>query len=251
MAADIDDIAGDLSRLGLGPGQTVMVHASLSALGPIEGGPGAVVDALLRVLGPDGTLVMPAFRTGPCLPGIVHKAGIEVIRAAQTALPPYDPAATPSEMGAVAEAFRRRPGVLRSPHPTMSVAALGPRAAHVVAPHALAWAQGPESPLERLHAMDARCLLLGVGFGRLSMLHYAEFLVPHGRRKTRAIPGEIGVLLTPDVGDDDGDHFPEIGRAAMAAGIVATGPVGAGTAHLVGARAIVALARDHLDRALA
>ena len=41
----------DLQALGLRPGDLVMVHASLRALGPVEGGPAAVLDALLDTVG--------------------------------------------------------------------------------------------------------------------------------------------------------------------------------------------------------
>jgi len=38
----------------------VMVHSSLGRVGWTEGGPIAVIQALLEVLGPNGTLAMPA-----------------------------------------------------------------------------------------------------------------------------------------------------------------------------------------------
>ena len=62
MPVTKQQIISDLIALGIEPGVTVMMHSSLSALGPVEGGPEAVVDALLEVIGPDGTLLVPAFR---------------------------------------------------------------------------------------------------------------------------------------------------------------------------------------------
>lgn len=38
-----------------------MVHSSLRSIGYVLGGAQTVVGSLLKVLGPDGTLVMPAF----------------------------------------------------------------------------------------------------------------------------------------------------------------------------------------------
>jgi hypothetical protein len=54
-------IASDLQHLGVRGGQLLMVHSSLSSIGYVLGGAQAVVRALIDVLGPDGTLTMPAF----------------------------------------------------------------------------------------------------------------------------------------------------------------------------------------------
>ena len=56
-------IVGELWALGLRRGQVVLVHASLSRLGWICGGPQAVIESLLEVLGPQGTLMMPTHTT--------------------------------------------------------------------------------------------------------------------------------------------------------------------------------------------
>ena len=55
-----DDLADDLRRLGVGPGDVLIVHSSLRAIGFVVGGPQAVIDALRAAIGPTGTLTMPA-----------------------------------------------------------------------------------------------------------------------------------------------------------------------------------------------
>ena len=57
-------LAQDLSALGVTPGMTLIVHASLARIGLVVGGAPAVIHALMDVLGPDGTLVMPSFSGG-------------------------------------------------------------------------------------------------------------------------------------------------------------------------------------------
>ena len=59
-----DQIGSDLRQLGIAPDDILLVHSSLSALGRVEGGADAVIDAILDVLGAKGTLLMPSFPGG-------------------------------------------------------------------------------------------------------------------------------------------------------------------------------------------
>jgi len=176
--ATIGSLVRDLVALGVPAGASLMVHTSLSSLGYVSGGPPALIAALTEVLGPDGTLVMPTHSAdlsdpagwnAPPVPRDWHDAIRE-------AMPPYDPAVTPTRiMGAVAESFRTHPGVLRSKHPRQSAAARGPSARRIVDDHPLDCAMGERSPLGRLYELDAWVLLLGVGHDRNTALHLAEY----------------------------------------------------------------------------
>ena len=55
----VQSLGSELRALGLTSGDTVLAHSSASSLGFVAGGTQAVVQALLDVLGPDGTLVVP------------------------------------------------------------------------------------------------------------------------------------------------------------------------------------------------
>jgi len=172
-----ESLAADLRALGLPAGATVLVHTSLSAMGWVAGGPVAVVHALLDVLGPDGTLVVPTQSPGLSEPSSwsnppVPAAWWPVIR---DATPAYDPELTPpGGMGAVVEVVRHLPGFRRSDHPLLSFGAVGPAAASVLDPHPLAPALGDGSPLDRLAESGARTLLLGVGWDSATCLHLGE-----------------------------------------------------------------------------
>lgn len=115
-----------LTTLGIRRGSILMVHAGLSRFGYVLGGPATVIETLREVLGPEGTLVMPTH-------------SLNVLGAA-----PFDPQLSPSTTGAVTEYFRRLPGVLRSAHPTHSVAALGPAADELTRGH-----RATQAPLDR------------------------------------------------------------------------------------------------------
>ena len=148
------DIAAGLRRLGLRRGDRVNVHSSLSAFGRVEGGAQAVILALLDVLGPEGTLMMPAFGQGK----------VDV----------WDHDRTPSFNGRISETFRIMPGVKRSWHPTHAYAAIGPDAKRYLAGDYRYAAWGPESPLGRLVADGGWVLLLGCGHGASTAQHHGE-----------------------------------------------------------------------------
>ena len=59
-------IATDLRRLGVTPGGALLGHTAVSRLGWVCGGLVAVAQALLDVMRPQGTLVVPTHTTGNC-----------------------------------------------------------------------------------------------------------------------------------------------------------------------------------------
>jgi aminoglycoside N3'-acetyltransferase len=147
-------IRDQLLSLGVDPGGVLVVHTAFSKVGPVEGGPRGLIEALLSAVGPSGTLVMPSMSDDD-----EH---------------PFDVARTPCEaMGIVADTFRRLPGVLRSDNPH-AFAAFGPRAVEITAPHPLDVPHGHDSPPGRAYDLDAQVLLLGVGHDANTTIHVAE-----------------------------------------------------------------------------
>lgn len=53
------DILTALHSLGVHPGQSLIVHTSLSSIGYVIGGAQTVIEALIETVGPDGTIMMP------------------------------------------------------------------------------------------------------------------------------------------------------------------------------------------------
>lgn len=172
------DIVASLRAAGLKEGQAVFAHASLSAFGFIVGGAETVIRAILEVLGPEGTVMMPAQTWKNLDPATgVHweepEAWWPVLREHW---PAYDPLVTPSiGMGAVAEMLRTWPGAKRSAHPARSVSAVGKHAAYLTENHDLSDIFGDDSPAGRLYKLDGQVLLFGVGYDKNTSIHLAEY----------------------------------------------------------------------------
>lgn len=244
----VDRVAADLRELGVEAGETLLVHASLSELGWVAGGPQAVVDALQRVLTEAGVLVMPTHSTQYSDPSgwsnpPVPAHWVEQIREG---MPPFRPEVTPTRgMGAVAECFRSYPGTVRSRHPLYSFAVWGDDAAGIVDDHPFRNALGEGSPLARVYEREGRVLMFGTGYGTNTSLHLAEYRGEFAKKRvTEGAPilrdGERTWVEWEDI-EVDSDDFPEAGAAFEEAcpEAVVEGEVGAATAKLVTQPALV------------
>lgn len=168
----------DLQKLGVEPGDDLLVHCAFSKVGPTYGGVQAFIDALQGTLTPAGTLVMPTHTTGLTEPSrwVNPPAPEDWWQTIRDELPAYDPARSITRaMGALAETFRSYPQVLRSNHPHGSFAAWGKHAEQITKGHEFPGIFGETSPLARLYELNAKVLLVGVGHGNNTSLHLAEY----------------------------------------------------------------------------
>ncbi|WP_030205207.1 AAC(3) family N-acetyltransferase [Streptomyces sp. NRRL S-87] len=219
MSGGAAGLHAQVRELGLGPGDRVLVHAGLRGTGLAAE---AVRDALVDVLGPAGTLVVPAFTAQNSRTSDAHlalTAGMTGAEAAafRAAMPAFDPWRTPSHgMGRLAECVRTSPGARRSAHPQTSFAALGRDARWLCAGHRTECHLGEESPLGTLFWAGAKILLINVGFSVCTAFHLAEYRIPKPPvREYRCVVnlrGKARWIGYEDVALDDGD-FAEIGSA--------------------------------------
>ncbi len=244
-------IREDLVALGLPPGGIVLLHSSLRSVGFVCGGAPAVVYALLDVLTPAGTLVVPAQTPDNRDPSrwthrSVPRRWWPVIREH---LPGFDPGVFDCRaMGLIAETVRTWPGAARSGHPQTSFAAVGAEAAALMARHDLDSELGEASPLAAIEAAGGHVLLLGVGYDRCTIFHLAEY------RRSGPVPRRENacVVLTPQgrrwvtyLGTDlDASDFARLGEdLERDTGSVLVGRVGGTVARLLPVREAVAYAR--------
>lgn len=251
------DLAAGLARLGVAPGETLFVHSSLKSLGYVEGGALTVIRALQDAVGPQGSLLLPAYY----LPG-------GSVRAA-CALPGYvfDPRRHGTHMGRLPEAFLASGNIHRSLHPTHSVAAWGRHAAHLTDSHHRAPSIfGAGSPWQRfIECSGAKVLGLGISMGPVTFYHALEdamgeaFPVPVWEGTTALLAcrdrdgrrWQVPVRpFDPLVAQRRIDHPGRVDLRAYfqrefdAAGLRSTGQVGDATSWLIPAQAFYA----HLRR---
>ena len=216
----VESLTEDVRTLGIEAGHTVLVHSSLSALGWVCGGAPAVIDALQRVVGEDGTIVMPSHSPGNMDPADMGNPPVpdswyDTIREQ---MPPYRPAVTPTRgMGAISECFRSCPGVHRSDHPQVSFAAWGADAQFVTENHSLDYSLGEGSPLARLYDLAGDILFLGTTHATNTSLHLAEYratldIATETQASAVLVDGEREWVHWEDLAYDDED-FSDCGKA--------------------------------------
>lgn len=245
-----------LRSIGVREGQTVLVHTKMSALGWVYGSAQAVVEALLAVVGRDGTLAMPAHSTWNTDPSRWRNPPAPELwwPAIRTQMPAFDPQRSPTRaMGVVAELFRTWPGVLRSVHPVGSFAARGPDASQITAEHPLDDMFGEASPLGRLYELDAWILLLGVGHENNTSLHLAEARV--GEAAGPWIDEGSSVYADGErtwvryrIRRGTTDDFPSLGQEYETIHRIERFAVGAARTRLLRMRPLVDFAIDWLGR---
>lgn len=234
-----------LHKLGLEPGQVVMLHASVKSIGWVVGGPDVVIAAILDVLGPEGTLMMLVGTED----GTYEMADWpeEKRRAYLEECPPFDPDRTRAyrKWSILTEYLRTWPGAFRSGHPDASFAAVGKLAKWITEEHPLQYGHGPGSPLAKLCEAEGKVLLLGAPFASLTILHLSEHMarVPDKRivnyrapmlRDGRKVWVSIEEFDTCElIGDWEGEgYFDIIPAEALKAGIGVQSKVGAADSFL-------------------
>lgn len=252
-------LAAGFRALGVTPGRTVMVHASVRAVGPVVGGPDQIHLALKDALTAEGTLMM--YASCPSHYDEVGRGNLtaDEEREILAHLPPFDPltARSARDNGALVEMLRTWPDSAVNRHVARFVV-WGRQAAHLIAHQPWDFAFGRGSALERFAEAGGQVLLLGCDHDTVTFLHHAEHIVDiPGKRIARfKVPvQENGTRIWREMAEVDtsseGAHpnWPD----RFFARIVDThlrdthnqgGTVGDAQCYLLDARALLAFALD-------
>ena len=152
------DLKKCLKEMELSGTEAIMVHSSMKAIGEVEGGADTVVDVLMEYFA-DGLLMTPTHTWAQM--------------SKEYAV--FHPDTEPSCVGIISNLFRQREGVVRSLHPTHSIAAYGKTAAeYVKGEENAATPCHPGGCWDRLRMVDAKILLLGVTHARNTFIHSVD-----------------------------------------------------------------------------
>lgn len=250
------DFIKEFEKIGLKRADTVMVHTSLKSMGYVCGGAQTVIEALIETVGEEGTIMMPtqSWKNLDPLDGVHWECEKKDWQMIRDNWPAYDKNLTPTNtMGAVAEMFRQWPGSLRSDHPARSVCAWGKNAKYLTRNHDLSDIFGDKSPIGRLYDLDAKVLLLGVGYDKNTSLHLADVRARY--------PGKHDCVEYSAVMENgkrvwkkyttlfvDGEDFEAIGTDFEKEGDVAKGQIGNAVIRLMKQRELVDYAVSWMEK---
>lgn len=147
-----------LQEMGLQSTDTVLIHSSMKAIGEVEGGADTVLDAWMEYF-TEGLLLLPTHTWA-----FMNQEH-----------PVFHPETDDSCVGLLTNLFRKRPGVVRSLHPTHSMAAYGKQAEEYIAGEENC--NTPCTPggcYDRLRQAGGKILLVGVGHERNTFIHSVE-----------------------------------------------------------------------------
>ena len=186
----IEKLVSDLQKIGLKKNDVIIVHCSLSKIGYVKNGSADIVDAIEKVVGVEGTLLMPSF---PAKGRNKDYLESNVV---------FDSRNTPSQMGVVTEYFRNLPNVKRSFHPTDPVCARGPLAEWLTNSHFNQLTPyNASSPFRKLCECNGKILMLGTTLnGACTNLHTLEDAVDF------KYPVYFEKIFEVDMIDENGNH---------------------------------------------
>jgi aminoglycoside N3'-acetyltransferase len=165
-------------------GDHVALGLSFKSIGRVLGGPASLVDALLEVVGPNGTIVVPTYTNLFPLPRVVSGATDYV----------FDRHTTDAYTGLFPNTVWRISGAVRSKHPTNSMAAIGQAAHRLLDDHGPG--AGAYSPYSTLGELAGKVLCIGIGDNLVGIRHQAQALAG----LLHLVPYRLGVKYRDDAG---------------------------------------------------
>ena len=172
---NLSELIKGLEQCGIKDNDLVMVHSSYKSLGGVDGGAETVVNAFTELVNPKGAVFFPTYTIDAWCGGRY-----------------FDIAETPSEMGAITETARNKPGAFRTKHPIHSFSILGAYRYAFQFDNRESFA--PDSPYGYFHRENGLVISIGVPWNdTFSFVHYCE---QAGRAEFRRKKNFAGIYMS-------------------------------------------------------
>ena len=234
-----DDFKNQLHDLGLNPGDVVLMHSSMKALGTAKT-PAEFIEDVISVIGPEGTLLMPALT-------------YEDVTARH---PHFKARETEPCIGLLPRTFFHMPGVIRSLHPTHSVCAFGKKAAELTSGHIMDETPvGSNSPFMKILEHGGTLLFIGDVLNSCTFMHGVEEIAgaPYTLKKERThyiIEDVNGIIIEKDMYAHDfkgiKQEYRRI-REILEYPDIRTGKVGNADCYLINASRLLEKAKEKFN----
>jgi len=177
-----ESLIQDLKNLGVKPGDLLYIKASMRSIGKVESGVRAFIEAVLDVIGKEGTLVVSSFVKIHPLSYLKNHPEV------------CNDLSTHSYAGAVANEIMKVPEVVLSRHPVQKFAAIGKQAEKLMlfhTEHSYAY-----DPLRVMSEIGGKGLILGKNVVGVGTTHVAVGLLGYKQKRPK-----VGVRFKNDDGD--------------------------------------------------
>ncbi len=237
------NIMDDIRKLGIEPTDTLLIHSSMKAIGEVEGGADTILDAFMEFM-KEGLLIFPTHTWAQMS---------DEYRV-------FHVASEPSCVGLLTNLFLKRPGVIRSWHPTHSVAAFGQDAADYIAGEEFSETPCPRTGCwGKLYDRKAKILFLGCSPKKNTYLHGVEewnqienrltdfyrpyqIMTPEGNRIDRPMRGHYNPV------GDISYNYDKMMAPFLHHGIAKEGHIGDAKCYLCDAVGMAELTSSYLQR---
>jgi len=245
-----EDIVNTLQKLSIMRGDMVYFSTGFGLLGQAEGVKSSeelnqlFFDAIIEILGPEGTIIVPTFS---------YTIGRSL--ASEPAV--FDPVKTKSEAGPFTEFFRQQSGVNRSLDPMVSVSGIGPKFKELIK-DLPPTSYGLDSIFDRLTKTNAKICNIGLGTNWIPFLHHADWMSKVSYRHDKLFFGEIldGNLLykqawvyaVPISRSGSTSHGRHLGKLAEDAGLWKWVSLGRGRVYVASYRSLFDFTLEKLKK---
>ncbi len=242
-----ESLLNDIRSIGVKKNDILLVHSSMKAIGEVDGGADTVLDALTEAV-EEGMLILPT----------------HTWKQMSNEYPVYDPENEEACVGILPNLFRKREGVMRSFHPTHSVAAYSKNQKllqeYVSGEERFTTPCPRQGCYGKLYDLNAKVLMLGVGLNRYTYLHgVEEWFGIEERLEKEALSLKIklpsGALLPMFMHKhfkpnniSVSEYYIKMEKPFEAAGALIKGRIGAADSMLLSARQTADITTEYLRK---